>query len=293
GRSASHQQRRLRHGQDARTLSMDWQFLRTRLPEYDLELFTLGKTVITMSSLLKLVVMAAVLYFVAFRLSRWTMARLLDRTELDRGTRAAVSALVHYTILIVGTVVVLQNAGIDLTAFAVVASAVGVGVGFGLQNIISNFISGLIIMFERPIQVGDRIELAGVEGVVQQIGARRSTIVTPDRIAILVPNQRFITDNVTNYVYLERDIRVRVPVGVAPDSDVRLVERLLLEAAVDHPGVQREPAPSVALTSLGGTAIGFELLVWYDGRRYSQKEVLSGLYFTIADRLKSNGIKTA
>jgi len=187
---------------------------------------------------------------------------------------------------------ILQNAGINLTAFAVVASALGVGVGFGLQNIISNFISGLIIILERPIQVGDRIEIAGVEGLVHSIGARRTTVVTADSTTILVPNQRFITDNVTNYVFLDHEVRLRVPVTVAQGSDVRLVEKLLFEAA-HVPDVHAEPKPQVALTSLGGAAIGLELWVWYDGQQFAKQEVLSRLYFSISDALKAHEIKMA
>jgi small-conductance mechanosensitive channel len=270
---------------------MDWQFLRTELHSFDIPLLTLGGAVITVSSVLKLVVLGALLYLLAGRFSRWTLGKLLQRTAMEPGQRDTVTGLVHSVVLVVGTVVILQNAGIDLTAFAVVASALGVGVGFGLQNIISNFISGLIIMLERPIEVGDRIELAGVDGVVQAIGARRTTVVTNDRIAILVPNQRFITDNVTNYVYLDRTIRLRVPVTVAQGSDVRLVEQLLLEAAASQPQVQKSPAPDVVVTSLGGAAIGFELLVWYDGQALTRQQLLSKLYFTMADLFKAHEVK--
>jgi small-conductance mechanosensitive channel len=272
---------------------MDWQFLHTDLHRYDFELLKLGNAEITLSSLLKLLVLGALLYLIAGRFSRWTLGKLLAHTHMDPGQRDAVTGLVHYVVLIVGAVVILQNAGINLTAFAVVGSALGVGVGFGLQNIISNFISGLIVLLERPIQVGDRIELGGVEGVVHQIGARRTTVVTPDRIAILVPNQRFITDNVTNYVYLDRHVRLRVPVTVAPDSDVHLVEGLLLDAARQNERVAQQPEPDVALTSLGGTNIGFELHVWYDGQECAKQEMLSTLYFAIAEALKAHGVKTA
>jgi small-conductance mechanosensitive channel len=167
-----------------------------------------------------------------------------------------------------------------------------VGVGFGLQNIISNFISGLIIMLERPIQVGDRIEIAGVEGLVHSIGARRTTVVTADSTTILVPNQRFITDNVTNYVFLDHEVRLRVPVAVAQGTDVRLVEKLLVEAAKGT-DVHTEPKPQVALTSLGGASIGLELWVWYDGQQFAKQEVLSRLYFSISDALKAHQIKMA
>jgi small-conductance mechanosensitive channel len=271
---------------------MDFAALRTQLETWDLRLFMLGPAEITVSSLVKLAISAWVLLLVAGRLSRYTLGKVLSRTQMGEGQRLAVIGLVHYTLLAVGAMLILQNAGINLTAFAVVASALGVGVGFGLQNIISNFISGLIIMLERPIQVGDRIEIAGVEGLVHSIGARRTTIVTADSTTILVPNQRFITDNVTNYVFLDSEVRLRVPVSVAQGSDVRLVEKLLLEAA-HGADVHTEPKPQVALTSLGGAAIGLELWVWYDGQQFAKQEVLSRLYFSISDALKANEIKMA
>jgi small-conductance mechanosensitive channel len=274
-------------------LTMDWQFLPSDLHRYDFELLKLGNAEITAFSLLKLLVLGALLYLVAGRFSRWTLNKLLQHTHMDAGQRDAVTGLAHYVVLVVGFIVILQNAGINLTAIAVVGSALGVGVGFGLQNIISNFISGLIVMLEQPIRVGDRIELAGVEGVVHHIGARRTTVATPDGIAILVPNQRFITDNVTNYVHLGRIVRLRVPVSVAPGSDVRAAERVLIEAARAQPGVSEQPPPAVAITTLGGAAIGLELLVWYDARERSKQQMLSEVYFALADALKARGIKTA
>ena len=270
---------------------MDWQFLRTELQSFDVALLTLGGATITVSSVVKLVALSLLLYLVAGRLSRWTLGKLLTRTQMAAGQREAITGLVHYVVLVVGAVVILQNAGINLTAFAVVASALGVGVGFGLQNIISNFISGLIIMLERPIEVGDRIELAGIEGLVHAIGARRTTVVTDDRIAILVPNQRFITDNVTNYVYLDRSIRLRIPVPVAAGSDIRLVQRLLVEAARSVQEVQADPPPDAGIASMGAASIGFELAAWYDGRSCSRQEITSRLYFALSDALAAHGIK--
>lgn len=271
---------------------MDWHELRSQLEQFDLQLLTIGNAQITVSSLIKLVVFGWLLYVAAGKLSRLVLGRLLVHTAMDEGQRMATIGLVHYTVLVVGSVLILQNAGINLTAFAVVASALGVGVGFGLQNIISNFISGLIIMMERPIQVGDRIELAGVEGLVHSIGARRTTVVTPDKTVILVPNQRFITDNVTNYVFLDKAIRLRVPVSVAAGSDVRLVERLLLQAA-EGADVRADPKPEVAMTAMSGAAVGLELWVWYDGQALTKQQVLSRLYFSISDLLAANAIKTA
>jgi small-conductance mechanosensitive channel len=171
-----------------------------------------------------------------------------------------------------------------------VGSALGVGVGFGLQNIISNFISGLIVLLERPIEIGDRIELAGVEGVVREIGARRTTVITPDHIAILVPNQKFITDNVTNYLYFDRSVRLRVPIVIAPGQDVRQVERVLLEAAA-HADVHADPKPEVVITNMSATAVTVELWVWYDGQTFARVDVASRVYFAAFDALGAAGIK--
>jgi len=271
---------------------VDWPTLQNTVNAWNISLFTLGKTDITVFALVKLLLSALLLWFLAGRFSRWTLDRLLSRTSMQEGQRAAVGGLVHYVVLVFGAVVILQNAGIELTAFAIVGSALGVGVGFGLQNIISNFISGLIVLLERPIEIGDRIEVAGVEGVVREIGARRTTVVTPDDIAILVPNQSFITSNVTNYVYLKQCVRIRVPVPIAPGQDVRRVEALLQEAARLGP-VLADPAPQVAITALTASAVTLEIWAWYEARRFAKSEVLSKVYFNVVDALARNDVKLA
>lgn len=269
---------------------MDLTHLRSALDAADVHLFSLGKTEITAFTLVKLAIAGTLLSLVAGRFSRWTLTRLLDRTSMGQGQRLAIMGLVHYAVLVIGALLVLENAGINLTTFAVVGSALAVGVGFGLQNIISNFISGLIILLERPIEIGNRIELGGVEGIVQEIGARRTTVVTADQIAILVPNQKFITDNVTNYVYRGGKIRLRVPVAVAPGQDVRVVERLLLDAAAKA-DVHTDPKPSVVVTGLSATAMSLELWVWYDGQSFAKADVLSRVYFLVIDALAAASIK--
>ncbi|MFL6697606.1 MAG: mechanosensitive ion channel family protein [Vitreoscilla sp.] len=269
---------------------MDWSAFKHALDAYNFDLFSLGKTEITVYTLLKLAISALVLWFVAGRFSRWTLARLLARTRMEQGQRLAVAGLVHYAVLIFGAVVILQNAGIQLTAFAVVASALGVGVGFGLQNIISNFISGLIVLMERPIEIGDRIEVAGVEGVVQEVGARRTTVVTPDHIAILVPNQSFITSNVTNYSYLKQNVRLRVPVPIAPGQDIAQVRALLVEAARQQ-DVLPDPKPEVTITGMTASGVTVELWVWYDPKKCARAAVLGRVYLAIVDALPRGGIK--
>jgi len=269
---------------------VDWSSFKHFIDAYDFSLFTLGKTEITLFALVKLAISAFVLWLIAGRFSRWTLNRVLGRTSIQAGQRAAIAGLVHYAMLVFGAVVILQNAGIELTAFAIVGSALGVGVGFGLQNIISNFISGLIVLLERPIEIGDRIEVSGVEGVVREIGARRTTVVTPDNVAILVPNQSFITSNVTNYLYLKQPVRLRVPVPVAPGQELRRIETLLLEAARQAP-LLAEPAPEVAIVALAAASVSLEMWVWYDGRTFARTEILNKVYRVVVDTLARNEIQ--
>ena len=272
---------------------MDWQHLLDSLERYDLHLFTLGGTEISVSSAVKLIALTIVLLWAAGRIRDWTVERALKHTHFDPGTREAVGSIVRYVVLVVGAMLILQNAGLNLSAFSVLAGAVGVGVGFGLQNIISNFVSGLIIMLERPIKIGDRVEVGGIEGTVREIGPRRTTVVTNDRLAILVPNQRFILDNVVNQVYTEQPIRLRVPVQVASGTDSELVRRLLCEAAGEHPDVLKDPAPEALVTSLGGPATAYELAVWHEARGPKRQHLASDLAYGIARRLRANEIKGA
>lgn len=265
----------------------------TTLQSLDIHLFTVGGASFTVMSAVKLIAALVLLFLAAGWVRHFIERRALRRFQMDEGMRQSIGAVARYAVLVIGLVVVLQNAGINLAAFSVVAGALGVGIGFGLQNLFSNFISGLIIMLERPIKVGDRVELAGVEGVVREIGARRTTVVTNDNVAILVPNQKFITDNVINQLYLEREIRLRVPINVAATAGIREVEQLLLAAAANHPQVLRDPPPRVLLLSLGGGSTGFELHVWFHPQAIHRQQLQSDLNLAIGDRLRQAGIVVA
>lgn len=263
------------------------------LRDYDFELFTLGSATFTISSLLKITFLLVALFWVAGGLRSWLIRRALTRTHLDEGTRQAFGSMLRYVVLIVGFMLILQNAGVNLTALSVVAGALGVGVGFGLQNIFSNFVSGVIIMVERPIKVGDRVEMAAIEGTVHEIGARRTTIVTHDNIAILVPNQKFITDQVTNLVHTEAAIRLRVPVHVAFGTDPEVMEKLMLEAALSHPEVLKEPGPEVLRPTLAAGSLSFELCVWHAARGPVRRHLTSELNRLIDTRVRAAGIQYA
>src|SRR5512132_4000122 len=161
---------------------------------------------------------------------RFLFNRLLAQSGLDRSLQYAIAQIISNVVLVVGVLIVLENTGIHLGALTVFAGAVGVGVGFGLQNIASNFISGLVILAERPITIGDRVEVAGIVGRVQQIRARSTVIMTSDNIAMIVPNSKFIDSPVTNWHYGDPSVRFRLPVGVAYGSDVNKVREALIAA---------------------------------------------------------------
>ncbi|MBL0726338.1 mechanosensitive ion channel family protein [Piscinibacter sp. HJYY11] len=261
--------------------------------DYDFELFTLGAATFTVSSLLKVTVFLVALFWIAGAMRSWLIRRALTHTHLDEGTRQAFGSMLRYLVLIVGFVLILQNAGVNLTALSVVAGALGVGVGFGLQNVFSNFVSGVIIMVERPIKVGDRVEMGTIEGTVRDIGARRTMIVTHDNIAILVPNQKFITDQVTNLVYAAAPIRLRIPVHVTLASDPHVVEQALLDAALAHPQVLKEPGPEVLRPTLAAASMSFELCVWHDAHGPVRRHLTSELNRLIDERVRAAGVQYA
>src|SRR5437870_12038484 len=225
-----------------------------------------------------LIALLIAVFWISSRTKRFLFDRLLTKSGLDRALQYAISQIVSNIVLIVGIIIVLENTGIHLGALAVFAGAVGVGVGFGLQNIASNFISGLVILAERPITVGDRVEVAGIAGQVQHIRARSTVIVTNDNITMIVPNTKFIDSPVTNWTYGDPRVRFRIPIGVAYGSDVNRVREALIAAAREHPAALSDPAPSVFLEKFGENSIDFELVVWssemsYRPRRFRSDQI--------------------
>jgi len=238
-----------------------------------------------------LIALLIAVFWISSRTKRFLFNRLLTKSGLDRALQYAISQIVSNVVLIVGIIIVLENTGIHLGALAVFAGAVGVGVGFGLQNVTSNFISGLVILAERPITIGDRIEVAGIAGQVQQIRARSTVILTNDNIAMIVPNTKFIDSPVTNWTYGDPRVRFRVPVGVAYGSDVNKVRETLIAAAREHPATLSEPAPNVYLEKFGESSIDFELVVWSSEMSYRPRRFKSDLNFLIDKHLRAAGIE--
>jgi len=270
------------------TLREIWEQVKAVL---DVPIFTLGESHFTLWTFFYLLGLFLLLVFVAGRLRAWVSDLLLVRLGLDVNRRLAVGWLVQYSVIFLGLLILLQTAGIDLTTVNILAGAVGIGVGFGLQSIASNFISGLIILFERPIKLGDRVEVAGVEGDVVRVGARSTTVVTNDNIAIIIPNGKFISENVINWSYTDDKVRFRVPVSVAYGSDLRLVEKLLLEAAAENPDVLKEPAPAVRLMEFGDSGVLFELRPWTSALLHRRGKLTSDLNFAIWEKFRQHGIE--
>src|SRR6059058_4440806 len=229
-------------------------------------------------------------FWISSRTKRFLFTRFLVRSGLDRALQHAIAQIAGYAVLIIGIVIVLDNAGIRLGALTVFAGAVGVGVGFGLKNIASNFISGLVILAERPITVGDRVEVAGIAGQVQHIRARSTVIVTNDNITMIVPNTKFIDSPVTNWTYGDPRVRFRIPIGVAYGSDVNRVRAALIAAAREHANTLKDPAPSVFLEKFGESSIDFELVVWSDEKASKPRSYRSELNFLIERHLREAGI---
>jgi small-conductance mechanosensitive channel len=240
-----------------------------------------------------LIALLVAVFWISSRTKRFLFNRFLAKSGLDRSLQYAIAQIVSNVVLILGIFIVLDNAGIHLGALTVFAGAVGVGVGFGLQNIASNFISGLVILAERPITVGDRVEVAGIAGQVQHIRARSTVIMTNDNITMIVPNTKFIDSPVTNWTYGDPRVRFRVPVGVAYGSDVKKVREALLAAADENPNTLKDPAPSVFLEKFGENSIDFELVVWSSEMSYRPRRYRSDLNFAMEEKLREAGIEIA
>jgi small-conductance mechanosensitive channel len=255
-----------------------------------LEVPLLGSQQFTLWRVLTLIILIVLLFVMSGLLRRWVEGSLLTRMGMDLGVRGAIGAITRYAVLLIGLLIIVQTVGIDLTTLNVLAGAVGLGVGFGLQNVVGNFIAGLILLFERPIKLGDRIEVGGVEGAVVAIRARATTVVTNDNIAIIVPNSTLTSQNVVNWSYTDAKVRFKIPVGVAYGSDVRLVERLLLEVARENPNVLETPGPAVRFMEFGDSALRFELRAWTTTLVHRKGELFSALNYAINDKFVEHGV---
>jgi small-conductance mechanosensitive channel len=253
-------------------------------------IFSLGQKAYSLTDIFILIVLLLGLIIFAGATTNLLRSRILHRTRISRGAQEAIAIICKYAFISFGTIVLLQIWGLDLSSLTIVASALGVGIGFGFQDIAKNFGSGIVLLFERPIQVGDFIEVGEYMGTVEYIGARSVVIRTLDRISIIVPNSRFLETEVINWSHRNPVSRIHLPVGVAYGSDVNLVKTALIEAAVAHPEVLKLPQPQVFFKGFGESAIDFELLVWID-KPHQQTPIKSDIYFLIEACLRKHKIE--
>lgn len=238
------------------------EFLSTLQDFLNLRLFTLQGSPITLMSMVIFFIFITFFLFLGSFTRRILQSRVLQRFEIDPGLQYTLSRVSQYIIVTVGILLSFQIVGINLTSLAVVFGLLSVGIGFGLQNITANFISGLIIMFERPISVGDRVEVGGIEGDIQEISIRSTKIRTLNNISIIVPNTQFVENEVKNFSHGDPTFRLDIKVGVAYSSELDTVLKALNEIADEHTKVMKVPKPQVHLTEFGDSAWEMQLRVW-------------------------------
>ena len=264
------------------------------ITSYLTEGFQIGSLNITPTLLIGgIVIFALILNFTRYIKNR-VLPQALKYTNLDRGAREAVSSLVGYAGVAIAILVALSISGVDMQNIAIVAGALSVGIGFGLQNIVNNFVSGLILLFERPVRRGDWIVTGDTEGYVKDINIRSTRIQTFDRADVIVPNSELITAKVTNWMLQDSFGRITIPIGVGYDSDVNIVHKILLDIANDHPMIMKAhpqvSAPKVLFRSFGDSSLNFELRCFINDID-QRLNVVSELNFAIVDAFRRDGIE--
>jgi len=208
---------------------------------------------------------------------------------LPRGVGNSISSLSYYGLVMVGLFVALAAAGFEVSQLAIVIGALGVGIGFGLQNVVNNFVSGLILMFERPIQPGDVVEITGTSGKVREIGMRATTITTFEGADVVVPNGTLLSEKLINWTLSDMDRRLDVNVGVAYSSDPKAVLELLMEVTKGTPGVATQPEPSILFVGFGASSLDFTIRAWTN--EFGEwVAIRSNLAVRVHDALKAAGI---
>ena len=243
-----------------------------------------------------LVITSAGILYGSF-LASWIVQKLLMdevliKRRVERGVRASIARLVHYVLIFAGFLLAFVALGFEFTKLTIMLSALGVGIGFGLQSVVNNFVSGLILLFERPVRVGDTIELGGRWAVIKKIGLRATTVQTLDQADVIIPNADLIANQVTNWTLSNRRVRLTIPVGVAYGSDVPLVMEILMECANENSLVVKTFTPQVLFLSFGESTLDFELRVWVLDADYRLKAI-SELHQAIDRRFREAKIEIA
>ena len=265
---------------------MNWTDTLTQIVNFTL--FEISGSALTLRHLAMFVMALLVTRFLSAVVKRLLEKYLLTRVE--PAPRYVIIRCGQYLVWFVGIVVALELLNVNLTAFTVVAGSLGIGIGFGLQNVVNNFVSGVVLLVEQPVRFQDRISVENVEGQVKSINFRSTSILTNDNISIIVPNSQLINATVVNWSLGDPRIRIHVPVGVAYGSDVELVTNALLEVARAERGVLEHPEPEVRFLEFGDSSLNFELLVWSDEPPNSHR-LKSQINYRIDAAFRTKGIE--
>ena len=257
----------------------------------DIVLFKVGANVFTLGSLIIIFVSTIILVYVSGWLKQFLINRVFKKLHMELGVAQSIGTIIKYIVVLIGTIVIIQSNGINLSTLTLLIGGLGIGIGFGLQNIANNLVSGIIILFERPLKVGDRIEIGVTHGKVSKISLLATTILTNDNISIIVPNSEFISSRVINWSHNDDKIRFHVSVQIAYKHDFEEVRLLLLEVAAEDPNVLDDPKPDVRLEEFQNSAIKCTLLVWSSTLMQRQGRLKSNINRAISKKFRENNIE--
>jgi small-conductance mechanosensitive channel len=269
----------------------NWPILDKALEVLSKHFGTSGKFSFSILTVFGFLLIVAAAVWLSRRLRRLLQKRVFPRLEMDTGLEYTLLKITHYLVVTLGVLYAIKvGFDVDMTSVAVVLGFLSLGIGFGLQYIASDLLSGFILLFERPMRIGDRIKVGDIEGRVQSISVRTTIISTNDNLAVIVPNSELVRNRFVNYSYGSPEVRIAVPVGVAYGSDVDRVRGALIESAGLVEDVLREPAPQVRLRDFGDSAINFDLLVWISEPQNHQ-QIRSKVSFEILKAFARQGIE--
>jgi potassium-dependent mechanosensitive channel len=261
---------------------------------WNMELWVIDDHGVTVKKLIMaLIILIIGLFFIKKIISLW-IRRLLIRAHMKETTTAAIEKIINYFTVFLIVLFALRVVNMPLTLFTFLGGAVAIGVGFGAQNLINNFISGFIIMAEQPIKIGDLIEIEGNFAMVEEIGARCTRIRTGGNVQILVPNSSFLEKNIINWTLSDKEVRAQITVGIIYGSPVREAERILLRVADEHNRVRKSPKPFVLFNDFGNNALIFDLYFWISMNRIMDRRIIeSDIRFRIDELFREAGIVIA
>jgi small-conductance mechanosensitive channel len=267
--------------------------IRRMTESFWLQVIEMGTVTFTPLSLLLGIILILITLLLKRIMHRVLTRKFFPRFKINPGLASAYSTLIGYIFLALALFIILPITfqGLNWATFSVILGAVSFGIGFGMRNIADNFVSGLIILLERPIKVGDRITVDNTSGTVTSIRARSTTVCTNDKIEVIVPNSRFISESVINWSHTDNKVRFRIPVGVHYNSDVFQVREVLTKAITSHPGVLDDPEPSVQFVEFGDSSLNFEAWVWTVDHTLRPSSFKSAINYLIWEHLSKAGIE--